>query len=98
MHIRKAASVLPEPVGAEIRVVFPEAMCGQPYCCGSVGVPNRDTNQSRTSGCAHCSSVERACEFSLLIVCADYNAKGILLAERHQRLGETTTRTISFHS
>src|SRR2546427_12684368 len=53
MQIRKAASVLPEPVGAEISVVFPARMCGQPCCWGSVGVPKRLTNQSRTSGWAH---------------------------------------------
>src|SRR5882762_7718335 len=53
MQIRKAASVLPEPVGAEISVVLPARMYGQPSCCGSVGVPKRLTNQSRTTGCAH---------------------------------------------
>src|ERR1700732_1299411 len=53
MQIKKAASVLPEPVGAEISVVFPARMWGQPSRCGSVGVPKRLTNQSRTSGWAH---------------------------------------------
>src|SRR5215813_15303094 len=53
MQIKNAASVLPDPVGAEIRVVSPARMCGQPWTCGSVGVANRLTNQSRTSGCAH---------------------------------------------
>ncbi len=52
MQARNAASVLPEPVGAEISVVRPARMCGQPCSCGSVGVPKRATNQSRTSGCA----------------------------------------------
>jgi hypothetical protein len=50
MQIRNAASVFPDPVGAEIRVVSPARMCGQPCSCGSVGVPKRLTNQSRTSG------------------------------------------------
>src|SRR5262249_25788806 len=53
MQIKNAASVLPDPVGAEIRVVSPARMCGQPWTCGSVGVANRRTNQSRTNGCAH---------------------------------------------
>src|SRR5438309_1864346 len=49
MHARKAASVLPEPVGAEIRVVRPLRMCGHPCSCGSVGVPKRRTNHSCTT-------------------------------------------------
>src|SRR5207245_4182729 len=52
MQARNAASVLPEPVGAEISVVRPARMCGQPSSCGSVGVPNLLMNQSATSGCA----------------------------------------------
>src|SRR5581483_5828059 len=55
MQARNAASVLPDPVGAEIRVVRPARMCGQPCSWGSVGVPNRRTNHSLTSGCAHSS-------------------------------------------
>src|SRR5664279_5548405 len=53
MQMRNAASVLPEPVGAEIRVVRPARICGQPCSCGSVGVPKGPTNHSATSGCAH---------------------------------------------
>jgi len=53
MQIRKAARVLPEPVGAEISVLSPARMCGQPSRCGSVGEPKRLRNQSRTSGWAH---------------------------------------------
>src|SRR5271155_5197057 len=53
MQAKNAASVLPEPVGAQIRVFFLARMCGQPSSCGSVGVPNFVTNHSRTSGCAH---------------------------------------------
>src|SRR6185437_1496844 len=52
MQARKAASVLPEPVGAEMRVVRPARMVGQPCSCGSVGVPNLFTNHSRTTGWA----------------------------------------------
>jgi hypothetical protein len=53
MQIKKAASVFPDPVGAEISVVLPAKISGQPSCCGSVGVPKQPMNQSRTSGCAH---------------------------------------------
>src|SRR5215467_8588084 len=53
MHARKAASVFPDPVGAEINVVRPATMCGQPCSCGSVGEPNFARNHSATSGCAH---------------------------------------------
>src|SRR5438270_8875711 len=60
MQVRNAASVFPEPVGAEISAVFPARMCGQPWSCGSVGVPKRPRNQSRTSGCAH-SRPEQFC-------------------------------------
>ena len=42
MHTRNAASVLPEPVGAEISVGSPRRIAGQPAICGSVGVPKRD--------------------------------------------------------
>jgi hypothetical protein len=52
MQARNAARVLPEPVGAEIRVVRPARMCGQPCSCGSVGVPNLFVNHSATSGWA----------------------------------------------
>src|SRR5271155_1123427 len=55
MQARNAASVLPDPVGAEISVVFPARMCGQPCSCGSVGVPNRCTNHSATRGWAQAS-------------------------------------------
>jgi len=55
MQLKKAASVLPEPVGAEIRVVRPAMMCGQPCSCGSVGVPNFETNHYCTRECAQAS-------------------------------------------
>src|SRR5690348_1152530 len=56
IQARKAARVLPEPVGAEISVVLPARMCGQPSDCGSVGVPKRPINQSRTSECIQARS------------------------------------------
>src|SRR5208337_4723499 len=56
MQIRKAASVLPDPVGAEISVVRPARISGQPCSCGSVGEPKRPKNHSATSGCAQASA------------------------------------------
>ena len=50
MATRKAASVLPEPVGAEISVSRPAMMCGQPRACASVGALKRRSNQARTAG------------------------------------------------
>ncbi len=50
MQARNAARVLPEPVGAEISVVRPARICGQPCSCGSVGVPNLAMNHSATKG------------------------------------------------
>src|SRR5690348_6864927 len=61
MHARKAASVFPEPVGAEISVVRPARMCGHPCSCGSVGVPNRETNHSATRGWAQARDAGRDC-------------------------------------
>src|SRR5450432_3454254 len=56
MQARNAARVLPEPVGAEMSVVCPARMWGQPCSCGSVGVPKRWMNHSRTRGCAQSSA------------------------------------------
>src|ERR1700674_536367 len=58
MQIRKAARVLPDPVGAEISVVRPASICGQPCSCGSVGVPNLRTNHSCTIGWAQARESE----------------------------------------
>ena len=44
MHVKNAARVLPEPVGAAISVCCPRAMAGQPSACGSVGSPNSPAN------------------------------------------------------
>lgn len=60
MQMRKAARVLPEPVGAEISVGAPARMCGQPCCWGSVGVPKRRVNHSCVTGCAQASALETA--------------------------------------
>src|ERR1035437_3098170 len=50
MHHRKAARVLPVPVGARMRVDSPRAMAGQPSCCGRVGAGKTASNQARTGG------------------------------------------------
>ncbi len=49
-QIRNAASVLPDPVGAEIRTSRPARISGQPRICGSVGAAKREVNHSATSG------------------------------------------------
>src|SRR6266849_4496088 len=60
MQAKNAARVLPEPVGAEMRVVCPARMCGQPCSCGSVGVEKRVVNHSCTSGWAQAREGETA--------------------------------------
>ena len=47
---RKAASVLPLPVGAVTRTCFPSATRGQASRCTSVGSPTLSTNHSRIKG------------------------------------------------
>ena len=46
MPHRKAASVLPEPVGARISVWSPAAMAGQPWLWAGVGAGKLDSNQA----------------------------------------------------
>jgi hypothetical protein len=61
MHARKGARVLPEPVGAQIRVLVSAAW-------GSVGSPKRLMNHSRTIGCAQSSELgDDLCVSSTLI-------------------------------
>src|SRR5215207_8919670 len=50
MPWRKAASVLPEPVGAWINTCSPDAIAGQPSSCAGVGRSNAASNQARVSG------------------------------------------------
>ena len=47
---RNAASVLPVPVGARMRVCSPSAIAGHPCSCGALGAPRVSRNQSRTIG------------------------------------------------
>ena len=48
MPHRNAASVLPDPVGARIRLWLPPAMAGQPWAWAAVGSPKVVRNHSRT--------------------------------------------------
>ncbi len=50
MPHRKAASVLPDPVGDRISVCSPRWMAGQPSTWGGVGSPNISPNQPFTAG------------------------------------------------
>src|SRR5262245_1664023 len=50
MPHRKAASVLPEPVGAKIRVCSPRAIAGHPCSGAAVGDGKLASNQARTGG------------------------------------------------
>src|SRR5450755_3865730 len=47
---RNAASVLPDPVGAEMRTCSPEAIAGQAWLWAAVGPANAPVNQSRVRG------------------------------------------------
>ena len=44
---RNAASVLPDPVGAEIRTCSPDAIAGQACSCAAVGASKAPLNHSR---------------------------------------------------
>jgi hypothetical protein len=46
MPERKAASVLPEPVGAWMSTLFPLAIAGQPSSCAGVGAAKLRSNQA----------------------------------------------------
>lgn len=50
MAQRKAANVLPEPVGAHNNVFSPALIGAQACACAAVGVENEDSNQARTAG------------------------------------------------
>ena len=47
---RKAARVLPEPVGAAMSVSRPARISAQPRACAGVGAPNAFVNQAETAG------------------------------------------------
>lgn len=48
--LKKAASVLPLPVGAQMSVWSPRRIDGQPWIWGGVGSGNDAANQARTAG------------------------------------------------
>jgi len=48
MPQRNAASVLPEPVGAQISVLAPLEIAFQPLACAGVGPSKEDSNQRLT--------------------------------------------------
>lgn len=50
MAVKKAANVLPDPVGTAISVLWPATICGQPHRCASVDSPNRSLNHVETAG------------------------------------------------
>ena len=50
MEDRNAVSVLPEPVGAQIRVCSPLVIAGQPFTWAPVGSGNVVANHARTAG------------------------------------------------
>src|SRR5262245_48301525 len=49
MAHRKAASVLPDPVGAEISACRPDAIASQAPVCAAVGAANAEANQDRVA-------------------------------------------------
>ncbi len=49
-QMRNAASVLPDPVGAEISTSRPARISGHPSICGSVACPKRRVNHSEIRG------------------------------------------------
>ena len=46
--VKKAASVLPDPVGARSRVLLPARIGGHPSACARVGEAKEASNQSLT--------------------------------------------------
>src|SRR5829696_10566439 len=57
---RNAASVLPDPVGARIRVCSPRAMAGQPWSWAAVGHGKFASNQDRTGSEKASSGIPRS--------------------------------------
>ena len=72
MPHRKAARVLPEPVGARIRACWPAAMAGQPWAWGAVGAPKVVSNQVRTGAENGDSGMAR----TVLPACRDTHCRG----------------------
>ena len=60
MPHRKAASVFPDPVGAQISVLAPATIDGQPIAWAGVGASNDDSNQRLTGSLKAASGVDFA--------------------------------------
>src|SRR6266511_2601379 len=60
---RNAASVFPEPVGAQISVFAPAVINGQPIACAGVGASNEASNQ-RLTGAEHGVRADAAVAFA----------------------------------
>ena len=59
MAHRKAASVLPEPVGAAISTSRPALMAGQASACAGVGAAKLWSNHARTAGWKKSSGMQK---------------------------------------
>lgn len=64
MPQRKAARVLPEPVGAQISVLAPPAIALQPPAWAGVGPSKEDSNQRRTGALKGASGSDPALAFA----------------------------------
>jgi len=80
---------LPEPVGADISVVRPARISGQPCSCGSVGDPNFATNHCATTGCAQASATGISLKGMLDILDAPVGFRQ-LFAPKQQKYGIIT--------
>src|SRR3954454_11567649 len=63
---RNAASVLPDPVGAQISVCSPAAILGQPSACAAVGWAKEASNQ-RLTGAEKGSSGDSAVDLASVV-------------------------------
>jgi len=106
MQTMNAASVLPDPVGAAMSVLRPEAISGQPSRCGSVGRPKRSANQWATTGWNSSSGVRnKVLPFMTIhnvagiseppLVMAGFNGTNFSYPASFYRSQESDLRTIS---
>lgn len=69
MADRKAASVLPDPVGAMTSVASPVPIASQAALCAAVGAANEAPNHSRVGALKRSSAVPRLCSEAMRISC-----------------------------
>ena len=67
MPQRKAARVLPEPVGAQINAFAPPDIASQPPVCAGVGPSNEASNQRLTGALNGASGSESTVEFESMV-------------------------------